>query len=199
MTINVADEAKLTGRTTEEVQAHRTVLLQSFAWLKNTIEGLGQDPDRYTGPLFGTQEWLDLAPEDPKRTAGVLLATKSWLQDKADLPERVLAETFYLTELGAEYAEWAVDGANAIARRMAHDLARLPTYEELTVRREVFRTYGDVLGHDPDDPARNEIRATPGWTPVALPGRPGWWRHCAPDGQQIDLPSYEFTGPGSAA
>ena len=49
-----------------------------------------------------------------------------------------------------------------------------------------FPTYGDVLRRDPGDPDRDEIRATPTWTPVALPGRPGWWRHCI-DGQQVDL------------
>ena len=53
-----------------------------------------------------------------------------------------------------------------------------------------FPTYGDVLGRDPNDPSRDEIRATPGWTPVAIPGRPGWWRHCI-DGEQVDLPDRE--------
>ena len=51
-------------------------------------------------------------------------------------------------------------------------------------------TCGDVLGRDPSDPLRDEIRATPAWTPVAIPGRPGWWRHWV-DGQQVDHDSYE--------
>jgi hypothetical protein len=34
------------------------------------------------------------------------------------------------------------------------------------------------------------VRATPGWSPVQIPGRPGWWRHCV-DGQQVDLPHRE--------
>lgn len=43
------------------------------------------------------------------------------------------------------------------------------------------------------DPAtRYEVTATPGWTPVAIPGRPGWWRHCLSDGRQLDLPSRDL-------
>lgn len=39
----------------------------------------------------------------------------------------------------------------------------------------------------PQPQGRREMRATPGWPAVAIPGRPGWWRHCI-DGQQVDLP-----------
>ena len=39
-------------------------------------------------------------------------------------------------------------------------------------------------------PQPYEVTATPGWTPVAIPGRPGWWRHHI-DGQQVDLPHRE--------
>lgn len=49
-------------------------------------------------------------------------------------------------------------------------------------------SYGDVLRRDPDDPDRDRICATPGWTPVAIPGRPGWWRHLI-NGQQVDTPT----------
>ncbi|MDV9168730.1 DUF2742 domain-containing protein [Streptomyces sp. W16] len=31
------------------------------------------------------------------------------------------------------------------------------------------------------------VNATPGWPPVAIPGRPGWYRHLV-DGQQVDRP-----------
>lgn len=50
-----------------------------------------------------------------------------------------------------------------------------------------FPSYGDVLGRDPADPDRDQLRATPDWTPVAIPGRPGWWRHWV-DGEQVDRP-----------
>ncbi|WP_406360333.1 hypothetical protein OID55_10980 [Streptomyces sp. NBC_00715] len=36
--------------------------------------------------------------------------------------------------------------------------------------------------------APRQVAATPGWPPVAIPGRPGWWRHHI-DGRQVDLPS----------
>jgi hypothetical protein len=32
------------------------------------------------------------------------------------------------------------------------------------------------------------VQATPGWPAVAIPGRPGWWRHFI-NGQQVDLPT----------
>jgi hypothetical protein len=37
-------------------------------------------------------------------------------------------------------------------------------------------------------PQPYEVRATPGWPPIAIPGRPGWWRHLI-NGQQVDLPT----------
>lgn len=39
-----------------------------------------------------------------------------------------------------------------------------------------------------DLPCPYEVRATPGWPPVAIPGQPGWWRHHI-DGKQVDLPT----------
>jgi hypothetical protein len=41
-----------------------------------------------------------------------------------------------------------------------------------------------------EDPRSYEIRATSGWPPVRIPGRPGWWRHCIDD-RQVDLPHRE--------
>lgn len=39
-------------------------------------------------------------------------------------------------------------------------------------------------------PRPYDVTATPGWPPVAVPGRPGRWRHCI-DGRQVDLPHRE--------
>lgn len=50
-------------------------------------------------------------------------------------------------------------------------------------------SYGDVLGRPADDPDRDEIRATPGWSGIALPGRPGVRRELI-GGEQVDV------GPG---
>lgn len=41
----------------------------------------------------------------------------------------------------------------------------------------------------PDLPKPYRVTATPGWPPVAIPGRPGWYRHHGPDGEQTDLPT----------
>lgn len=38
-----------------------------------------------------------------------------------------------------------------------------------------------------EPPLVYEVWATPGWPPVRIPGRPGWWRHYN-NGQQVDLP-----------
>jgi len=35
-----------------------------------------------------------------------------------------------------------------------------------------------------------EVTATPGWPPIAIPGRPGWWRHLV-GGQQVDMATNE--------
>lgn len=45
--------------------------------------------------------------------------------------------------------------------------------------------------------AAHSIAATPDWPPVAIPGRPGWWRHCL-NGEQTDLPTREPTQKGAA-
>jgi hypothetical protein len=45
---------------------------------------------------------------------------------------------------------------------------------------------------DEPEPSPYEITASPDWPPVAIPGRPGWWRHYE-NGQQVDLPHNERT------
>jgi len=46
-------------------------------------------------------------------------------------------------------------------------------------------------------PPPQKVTATPNWPPIAIPGRPGWWRHCI-DGQQVDLPDREPIQKGAA-
>ncbi|WP_157852695.1 hypothetical protein RFN58_07075 [Streptomyces iakyrus] len=43
------------------------------------------------------------------------------------------------------------------------------------------------LVHD-EPPQPHTVTATEGWPPVAIPGRPGWWRHLI-NGEQVDLPT----------
>ncbi|MEV7154861.1 hypothetical protein AB0N77_09580 [Streptomyces misionensis] len=40
----------------------------------------------------------------------------------------------------------------------------------------------------PDHPPPYEVTAAEGWPPVAIPGRPGWWRHLINE-EQVDLPT----------
>jgi hypothetical protein len=51
----------------------------------------------------------------------------------------------------------------------------------------------------PDDPPPEpyEVTSTPNWPPVAIPGRPGWWRHCI-NGEQVDLPHNDTNERGTA-
>lgn len=44
-----------------------------------------------------------------------------------------------------------------------------------------------VVDEPPEPPKPRELEATDDWPPVAIPGRPGWRRHCI-NGQQVDLP-----------
>lgn len=44
----------------------------------------------------------------------------------------------------------------------------------------------------------HQLRAAPGWPPVAIPGRPGWWRHRGPGGEQVDLPHNNRSGATAA-
>lgn len=48
----------------------------------------------------------------------------------------------------------------------------------------------------PTERAHREITATPGWPPIALPGRPAWYRHLV-DGRQVDLPTNTPPAEGS--
>jgi hypothetical protein len=74
---------------------------------------------------------------------------------------------------GDWYAEVFGD-ARAYAARLAKALSRMRSFKEV---RDARAKPGPV----------REVKATPGWGPVAIPGQPGWWRHCI-DGEQVDMP-----------
>ncbi len=44
----------------------------------------------------------------------------------------------------------------------------------------------------------HQLCAVAGWPPVAVPGRPGWWRHYGPAGEQVDLPHNNRSGAVAA-
>ena len=87
------------------------------------------------------------------------------------------------------FREWtdAMDAAEAAAwepvRRHLAGLRKMPTWAEQQARRQLD--------------APRQVTATHGWPPVAIPGRPGWWRHLI-DGQQVDLPIHDQDRQGAA-
>lgn len=177
--LNINQEARITGRPVEHVAAEREAQRLTEAWHNEQITALGFNPHAYTGVELGTREWTALPTDSPERLAAVLIAARAWVRRNADMAEDVLYESELQAAIGREHALDAVEPANELARQMAHDLARTPSFAERVAQ---WTTY----------PLVREVRATPDWTPVAIPGRPGWWRHCL-DGRQVDLPTANAT------
>lgn len=121
-------------------------------------------------PAYGSLEWLRLTPGDPRKVAAIITAAEQYRRH-ADEEARLdrLAE-----EDPEAYRREIYAAANAYASSIARGIASRPTAEE--IRRRAVR-----------GPAR-EVTAAVGWPPVAIPGRPGWYRHLV-DGHQVDLPT----------
>ncbi|MFE6742321.1 hypothetical protein [Streptomyces tubercidicus] len=122
-------------------------------------------------PAYGSPAWRALPSTDPRRAVALITSAEQW--------RRHTARETWLDHLADEDPEeWfriVTADANAYARRIAPTLARRPTHAEVTARRAVRMQPREVV-------------ASPGWPPVAIPGRPGWWRHHGPRGEQLDLP-----------
>lgn len=123
-------------------------------------------------PRYGSVAWRALKPEDRQRAAAIIEAAELW--------RRKWAHEDRLARLAEEDPEgWWLEvtaEADGEAQRLLRSLrlSSLPTWAQLRKRRT--RT----------TPLR-EMTATPKWPPIAIPGRPGLWRHSGPDGKQIDL------------
>ncbi|GAA2987631.1 DUF2742 domain-containing protein [Streptomyces fulvorobeus] len=118
------------------------------------VAALGVD----SWPTYGSPTWLRLAPKDPRAYAAILEA--------AERHRRADAETQRLDRLMDEdpvtwWREITAD-ANAYAARQGHAIAARRTAEEI-------RTARDRATHR--EP--HQLRATPGWPPIAIPGHPG--------------------------
>ncbi|WP_155059733.1 DUF2742 domain-containing protein [Streptomyces blattellae] len=146
-----------------ETAAHDPVAL----WASAQVTALNVDHV----PEYGSPAWCALRAADPRRAVAVVTAAEQW--------RRRTAREAWLDRLADDDPEeWfriVTADANAYARRIAPALARRPTHAELTARRAVRARARDVT-------------AAPGWPPVAIPGRPGWWRHLGPRGEPLDLP-----------
>lgn len=141
---------------------------------KQVTQLLAGLPEGVAVPEYGSPGWFRLAGDDPRRPAALIGAAEAWRRqrdDQARLEE--LAESDPDAWYGAVFGPADAEAARFLRREQ---LSRRPTFAEIA-RRRAHR------------PAR-EVRAAPGWPPVAIPGRPGWWRHLI-DGRQVDLPSRE--------
>lgn len=179
--LTVQQEMQVTGQPEAAVRAARTVTTQARAWEQAQLAAL--EPEGVTDIPYGSERWLALPLNDPRRSAALLRAAAAWREHCAELPERIICQTNVDSLLGERvraevYDELAAEQARewGLLAGWAKELASVPTVEEQDKARE-FR------------PIR-EVRATAGWPPVAIPGRPGWWRHLI-DGQQVDLPTRE--------
>lgn len=124
-------------------------------------------------PLYGTRAWRELPADDPRRVAAILTAAEQWRRERV--------EAYWLDQLAEEDPEaWWIaitEEAETEARRTLRRLqvSRLPKFEEIRARRAQYR------------PA-HQLQATPGWPPIAVPGKPGCHRHLI-SGRQTDLNS----------
>lgn len=131
-------------------------------------------------PAYGSAEWNALRADDARRAAAIITAAEAWRRREA---EQARLTALFEHDPDAWYRH-VVEDADAAAARLGRTLASTPTWEELRRRRQ----------HKPPTP----VRASPGWTPVGIPGRPGWWRHLV-DGEQVDLPYRDAPGQEPAA
>ncbi|GHH54508.1 DUF2742 domain-containing protein [Streptomyces candidus] len=124
-------------------------------WAEHQVTMLADGAQDWTVPTYGSLAWSQLPPDDPRRFAAVVEAAEHGRRQAAE-EERL--EQLADDDPAAWYAE-VIAGANDEARRLAGRLARMRTLAEL----EAVRT------HRPP----HQLRATPGWPPVAIPGQPG--------------------------
>ncbi|WP_405492980.1 hypothetical protein [Streptomyces sp. NBC_00096] len=100
-------------------------------------------------PAYGTAAWLSLEPTDPRCYAATLEAAELWRRMDAD-PDLSDAE-WYAAVFG---------DARRVASQLAAATNRIRRMREIHEERAKPR------------PAR-QLKATPGWPPIAIPGQPG--------------------------
>lgn len=129
-------------------------------------------------PEYGSRAWQALRSGHPRRAAAIFTAAEQWRRGRV-----VEAELDRLLDDDPE--EWfrrVTAAADAEARRIMPALARRPQVPPPGQRRTA---------------QPRPVVATRGWPPVAIPGRPGWYRHCTPNGRQIDLPLSKTGAPAA--
>ncbi|MFF7754374.1 hypothetical protein ACFZCP_35245 [Streptomyces sp. NPDC007971] len=117
-------------------------------------------------PKYGSTAWRRLPGDDPRRAAAIITAAESWRRYGHDDLSVIEAAEMW-RKYGDDVLTWFKE-ASASHR----PLAERKTLDEL-----------DELAKP--KPAR-PVQATAEWPPVAIPGRPGWYRHLV-NGCQADL------------
>lgn len=129
------------------------------AWAENQVTILAPEGG---APEYGGPGWVALRAEDPRKAAAVIEAAELWRRQQAR--ERDLDA---LAESDPE-AWWieATEDAETEARRVLRRfrVSSTPTGAEMAARRS---EYGPV----------HQLKATPGWPPIAVPGQPGLFLH----------------------
>lgn len=153
--------------------AERTADRATRAWAAAQLALLLDGHDPATVPDYGSPAWIALPAADNRRAAALILAAEAWRAwcqipqpDDVGLelsPEVVDAFVAHLED--HLHREWttAMDAADAaqwapVRQRLA-ELRATPTWAE---QQELRRLPPPVT-----------VRATDGWPPVAIPGRPG--------------------------
>ncbi|MFI0000731.1 hypothetical protein ACH4NR_11140 [Streptomyces globisporus] len=111
-----------------------------------------------TWPPYGSPAWLRLDPKDPRAYVATLEAAE---QHRRATAERQRLDWLMDNDPVEWWREITAD-ANAYAGRQGHVIAARRTAEEL-------RTARDNANNQPP----HQLRATPGWPPIAIPGQPG--------------------------
>lgn len=176
--LTIEEEAQIAGLPTSSITANRAASRKTRAFVRAQLSVL--EPDgQPTAIQFGSPEWVQLDPSDKQRTAALLRAALAWHDYCANTAERVVRQTSSDIEAGeaardAWRAEWDAEEAEEwkLLARYVRGLASVPTTQETKAIRASIRP--------------REVQATPGWPPIALPGRRGWRRHLV-NGQQVDL------------
>ncbi|MGX4738151.1 hypothetical protein [Kitasatospora griseola] len=145
-------------------------------------------------PEYGSPDFARLPPADPRREAALITAAEAWRQHNEQLPDRVHATV--LADAATGTAERIVWEAERQAREEA-DWRRLAREVRCWANHPTAVEHAAFLARRQAAAARTPV-ATPGWPPVAIPGRPGWHRHLTPDGRQTDLPTPSNSLPESA-
>lgn len=128
-------------------------------------------PPRVTSwPEYGSDAWYNMHPEHPAKRVAVLEAAERWRLQQ--LREQWLEEL--------DDADWyahVFGDARRVASQTIAATNRIRSFKEAKDERAKPR------------PA-HVLKATPGWPPVAIPGRPGWRRHLV-NGRQADCPDMQ--------